>query len=72
MTSPALVVDHSPQTVIEATLSLAGECNAIAVTSTTHPQVGNTLERIRLEGVPVFALLSPLSESNQISYVGAG
>ncbi|TCV69357.1 LacI family DNA-binding transcriptional regulator [Neorhizobium sp. S3-V5DH] len=64
------IEDMSPPSIINTARSLASECNAIAVITTTHPLVGEALEQIRLEGVPVFALLSPLSESNHINYVG--
>ncbi|KAF0114928.1 MAG: LacI family transcriptional regulator [Rhodobacteraceae bacterium] len=62
--------DLSPQNVATRALDLASTCNAICVTSAVHPVVTQALEQIQAQGVPVFALISQISVTGQISYIG--
>lgn len=62
--------DLSPQNVANRALDLAASCNAICVTSAVHPVVTEALEQIQARGIPVFALISQISVTGQMSYVG--
>ncbi len=62
--------DLSPQNVADRALDLAETCNAICVTSAVHPVVTEALEQIQTRGIPVFALISQISVTGQMSYVG--
>ncbi len=62
--------DLSPQNVANRALDLAATCNAICVTSAVHPVVIEALEQIQARGIPVFALISQISVTGQMSYVG--
>mgnify|MGYP000128346161 CR=1 FL=1 len=62
--------DLSPQNVANRALDLAATCNAICVTSAVHPVVTEALEQIQTRGIPVFALISQISVTGQMSYVG--
>lgn len=62
--------DLSPQNVASRALDLAATCNAICVTSAVHPVVTEALEHIQTRGIPVFALISQISVTGQMSYIG--
>lgn len=62
--------DLSPQSTAERALALAADCQAIGVVSAVHPIVSEALTQIQARGVHVFALIAPLSATEQISYVG--
>ena len=62
--------DLSPQNVANRALDLAETCNAICVTFAVHPVVTEALEQIQARGIPVFALISQISVTGQMSYVG--
>lgn len=62
--------DLSPQNVADRALELAAECHAICVTSAVHPVVTEALERIQSQGIPVFAFVSQISVTGQMSYIG--
>jgi LacI family transcriptional regulator len=62
--------DLSPQNVASRALDLAAGCDAICVTSAVHPVVTEALEQIQARGIPVFALISQISVTGQISYIG--
>ncbi len=62
--------DLSPQNVASRALHLAADCDAICVTSAVHLVVTEALEQIQARGIPVFALISQISVSGQISYIG--
>ena len=62
--------DLSPQNVADRALALATDCNAICVTSAVHPVVTDALERIQSQGIPVFAFVSQISVTGQMSYIG--
>lgn len=62
--------DLSPQNTATHALALAEVCDAICVTSAVHPVVTAAVERIQSNGMPVFALISQLSATGQMHYVG--
>lgn len=62
--------DLSPQNVANRALALAAECQAICVTAAVHPVVTEALERIQAQGISVFALISQISVTGQMSYIG--
>lgn len=62
--------DLSPQNTAERALALAADCDALCLTSAVHPVVIDAVERIQSTGKPVFALISQLSATGQLPYVG--
>lgn len=62
--------DLSPQNTATRAQALAKECHAICITSAVHPVVTETLDQIQSQGIPVFALISQLSVTGQVHYVG--
>lgn len=62
--------DLSPQNVANRALDLASSCHAICLTAAVHPVVTEALEQIQTRGIPVFALISQISVTGQMSYVG--
>jgi LacI family transcriptional regulator len=62
--------DLSPQNTAERALALAKTCEAISITSAVHPVVMQAVEQIEAQGVHVFALISQLSATGQVHYIG--
>jgi LacI family transcriptional regulator len=62
--------DLSPQNISARLLEMAESCHAIAVVAAVHPQVSETLDILRARGVPIFALISQLSATGQVHYIG--
>lgn len=62
--------DLSPQNTADRALALANECDAVCITSAVHPIVTKAIEEIQARGIPVFALISQLSATGQIHYIG--
>ena len=62
--------DLTPQNIASRALDLAQDCQAICLTSAVHPVVTETLEGIQAQGIPVFALISQISVTGQMSYIG--
>ncbi|MBL9050702.1 MAG: LacI family DNA-binding transcriptional regulator [Tabrizicola sp.] len=62
--------DLSPQNIAARALDLATSCNAICLTAAVHPIVTEALEQIQTRGIPVFALISQISVTGQMSYIG--
>jgi LacI family transcriptional regulator len=62
--------DLSPQNTAARALALAQDCDAICITSAVHPLVMEAIETIRAKGVVVFALISQLSATGQVPYIG--
>ncbi|MFG6667625.1 substrate-binding domain-containing protein [Halomonas sp. HNIBRBA4712] len=54
-----------PVQVSEALSRLAQKADAIAIVATDHPEVAQTIARLKQRGVPVFALLSELPAGGQ-------
>ncbi|MES2666922.1 MAG: LacI family DNA-binding transcriptional regulator [Pseudomonadota bacterium] len=62
--------DLSPQNISDRLLHLAESCDAIALVAAVHPLVSETLDMLRARGVQIFALISQLSATGQVHYVG--
>jgi LacI family transcriptional regulator len=62
--------DLSPQNTANRSIALADACDAICLTAAVHPVVTAAVERIQATGKPVFALISQLSVTGQMHYVG--
>ncbi len=62
--------DLSPQNIAARALDMASSCDAVCVTVAVHPVVTQALETIQEQGIPVFALISQISVTGQISYIG--
>lgn len=62
--------DLSPQNTAERALALADECDAVCITAAVHPIVTKAIEEIQARGIPVFALISQLSATGQVHYIG--
>jgi LacI family transcriptional regulator len=62
--------DLSPQTFSEKLLELGQSCNAVGVVAAVHPLVSQAVDTLRQKDVPVFALISQLSATGNVSYVG--
>jgi LacI family transcriptional regulator len=62
--------DLSPQSTAGHALALAADCDALCLTSAVHPVVIDAVERIQSTGKPVFALISQLSATGLMPYVG--
>lgn len=62
--------DLSPQNISARLLDLAETCDAVAVVAAVHPLVSETLDVLRERGVPIFALISQLSATGQVHYIG--
>jgi LacI family transcriptional regulator len=62
--------DLSPQNTAGRALALAQDYQAICITTAVHPVITQAVEEIQSRGVPVFAMISQLSASGQVHYVG--
>lgn len=62
--------DISPQSTSERLRAMALDCHAICVTSAVHPVVMDAVAQTQAQGVHVFALISQLSATGQVHYVG--
>lgn len=62
--------DLSPQNTAARALALAEDCDAISVTTAVHPHVMQAIETIQAQGVPVFGLVTQLSATGQVPYIG--
>lgn len=62
--------DLSPQNTADRATALAAECQAIAIVSAVHPIVTEAVAAIQARGIHVFALIAPLSATEQVSYIG--
>ena len=62
--------DLSPQYIAAKLRELGSECEAVGVVAAVHPLVNEAVEDLRQRGVPVFALVSQLSATGNVHYVG--
>lgn len=62
--------DLSPQNTADRAQDLARDSDALCLTSAVHPIVTDAVQRIQSDGTPVFALISQLSATGQMNYVG--
>lgn len=62
--------DLSPQIISARLLDLGQTCQAVAVVAAVHPLVVQAVDTLQQGGVPVFALISQLSATGSVNYVG--
>ncbi|CAH2406690.1 LacI family DNA-binding transcriptional regulator [Mesorhizobium ventifaucium] len=62
--------DLSPQNIASRMLALGGECDALGVVAAVHPLVVQAVEALQGRNVPVFALISQISATGEIHYIG--
>jgi LacI family transcriptional regulator len=62
--------DLSPQNISQRLDVLGDTCQAIGVVAAVHPLVTAAIERLKSSGVPVFALVSHLTTTGNLHYVG--
>lgn len=62
--------DLAPQVIAEKLIELGDSCNAVGVVTSVHPLVTNAVNRLHDKNVPVFALVSQLSQADGANYVG--
>lgn len=62
--------DLSPDGFAARLLAMGDECDAIAVVAAEHPIVTDAIDRLAARGLPVLALVSPLSAHTIAGYVG--
>lgn len=62
--------DLSPQNTASRMLALAESCDAIGVVAAVHPLVVEAVETLQLKGKPVFALISQITPTGQVHFVG--
>jgi LacI family transcriptional regulator len=62
--------DLSPQAFSAKMLELGESCDAVGVVASVHPLVSQAVDTLRQKGIPVFALISQLSATGNVSYVG--
>lgn len=60
----------SPQFISEKLLELGTTCNAVAVVSAVHALITQAADALDAKNVPVFALISQLSATGSVNYVG--
>lgn len=64
------VDDLAPEQVSSRMLAMAESCDAVAVLAAEHPIVADAIDRLAAQGVPVVALVTPLSARSSVGYVG--
>lgn len=62
--------DLSPQFISNKLLELGNSCDAVAVVSAVHPLVTQAIDTLDARNIPVFALISQLSATGNVNYVG--
>lgn len=62
--------DLSPESMANTLLDMGDRCQAIGVVSAVHPLMLQTIETLNERNVPVFALISQLSATGSVNYVG--
>jgi LacI family transcriptional regulator len=62
--------DLAPQAIAAKLVELGETCNAVGVVTAVHPLVTNAINVLRAKEVPVFALISQLSQADGVNYVG--
>jgi LacI family transcriptional regulator len=51
-------------------LALGAECDAVGVVAAVHPLVTQAVDTLHLRNVPVFALISQISATGHVRYIG--
>lgn len=60
----------SPDDLSDAVLRMSGKVDAIGLVAVDHPKVSNAIDAVAKNGVPVIALLSPLTADALAGYIG--
>lgn len=64
------LVDLSPEHVAEQLEKLGMQVDAVCVVAAQHPKVARAIEMLHEKGIPVYALISELSASRDVPYIG--
>jgi LacI family transcriptional regulator len=62
--------DLSPQFIAAKLLELGQSCHAVGIVSAVHPLVTQAVDALAERHIPVFALISQLSATGSVNYVG--
>lgn len=62
--------DLSPECVADQMRVVGRDCDALAVLAAEHPIVAEAIDELAAQGVPVVAIISPLSARANVGYVG--
>jgi LacI family transcriptional regulator len=62
--------DLAPQVIAAKLVELGDRCSAVGVVTAVHPLISNAVNTLRERNVPVFALISQLSQADGANYVG--
>jgi LacI family transcriptional regulator len=62
--------DLAPQVISAKLMALGETCNAVGVVTSVHPLVTDAVNALHDKNVPVFALISQLSQADGANYVG--
>lgn len=62
--------DLSPERVASRLLELCETCESIGLVAAQHPIVTDAIDAVMARGVPVTALIAPLSAQGNVSFVG--
>jgi LacI family transcriptional regulator len=62
--------DLAPQVIAAKLVELGERCSAVGVVTAVHPLVTNAVNVLQANNVPVFALISQLSQADGVNYVG--
>jgi LacI family transcriptional regulator len=62
--------DLAPQVIAAKLVELGERCSAVGVVTAVHPLVTNAVNMLQAKNVPVFALISQLSQADGVNYVG--
>jgi LacI family transcriptional regulator len=61
---------QSPTEVAQLMLDLRGQCDVIAATAVNHPRISDATTKLRVAGIPTFALFSDFAQGERASYIG--
>ncbi len=62
--------DLSPYRVAERLASLGDSCDSVSLVAAQHPVISETIDAVMAKGVPVTALIGPLSAQGNVNFVG--
>lgn len=70
----SLTVEHlqdlNPEKVAERLIALGQNCDSVALVAAQHPLIADAIDTVLAQGVPVTALIAPLSAKGNVSFVG--
>ena len=62
--------DLSPDNVAAKLIKLSKSCEAVALVAAQHPKLADAIDTVAASGVPVIALIAPLTAHSNVSFVG--